>query len=171
MKSNSMTNHKDARPDASPSYLLASIVLLSVVGALVAAYLTYTHFDRDALVCAVGQCGTVQDSAYATLGPVPIAVLGVGMYLALGALALVRWLGVGPFTFEQATVASWTIAFAGTLYAAYLTYVEIWVINAICQWCVISAIIGTLILVIESVIIWRSMLSDSALESMTSTER
>jgi uncharacterized membrane protein len=45
----------------------------------------------------------------------------------------------------------------GFLYAAYLTYVEIWVIDAICQWCVLSATITTAILIAESVSLWKSL--------------
>ncbi|HUG14381.1 MAG TPA: vitamin K epoxide reductase family protein [Thermomicrobiales bacterium] len=142
--------------------LLAAIALLSVAGMLVAGYLTYTHFDRDALVCSVGECGTVQDSAYASLGPIPISLLGVGMYVLLGVLAIARRSHAGLLSFEHASIASWSLAFMGTLYAAYLTYVEIWVIDAICQWCVISAIVGLLILVVETVVIWRVLLSDDA---------
>src|SRR5690606_6844170 len=106
--------------------------------------------------------GTVQDSAYATIGPIPIAILGLGMYVALGTLALLRLTGRGPLSFEHASLASWTIALMGTIYAAYLTYVEIWVIDAICQWCVLSAIIGLIILIVESTITWAALLAEGA---------
>ncbi|MCO5175683.1 MAG: vitamin K epoxide reductase family protein [Thermomicrobiales bacterium] len=134
---------------------LGAIVGLSILGIIVAAYLTYTHFNESALVCAVGDCGTVQKSKYATIGPVPIALLGLGMYVALAVSALGRMRGKLPVSFEVATMASWGIALAGFAYAAYLTYLEIWVIKAICQWCVASAIITTVILAIESVLLWR----------------
>ncbi|MCC6935125.1 MAG: vitamin K epoxide reductase family protein [Thermomicrobiales bacterium] len=135
--------------------MLGAIVGLSILGIIVAAYLTYSHFDESALMCAVGDCGTVQKSKYATLGPIPIAILGLGMYVALGLSALGRMRGKLPVSFEVATMASWGIALAGVAYALYLTYLEIWVIKAICQWCVASAIITTLILAIESVLLWH----------------
>lgn len=135
--------------------MLGAIVGLSILGIIVAAYLTYSHFDESALMCAVGDCGTVQKSKYATLGPIPIAILGLAMYVALGLSALGRMRGKLPVTFEVATMASWGIALAGVAYALYLTYLEIWVIKAICQWCVASAIITTLILAIESVLLWH----------------
>lgn len=159
-----MNEHRQIYTPDPPRRLLVSIVLLSLIGVMVAGYLTYTHIDRDALVCAVGDCGTVQESAYATLGPVPISVFGVAMYVILGVLAGLRLKEAGPLSFEHASIASWALAFMGTLYAAYLTYVEIWVIDAICQWCVISALVGLLILLVESLILWRTMLSDTALQ-------
>jgi uncharacterized membrane protein len=146
------------------------VLLLSALGAAVAAYLTYAHYDANALVCAAGKCGTVQSSSYATIGPIPIAILGLGMYLTLGALALTRWTRRGPLSTEFATIASWGIAFAATLYAAYLTYVELFVIHAVCQWCVASAIIGLLILVADSAAVWRLSMSETALLARSATD-
>lgn len=131
------------------------VLLLCVVGAGVAGYLTYTHYDESALVCSVGDCGTVQKSKYAEIGPIPIAILGLGMYAVVALTALARILRRGPLSFDGWTIASWAISFAGLLYAGYLTYVEIWVIDAICQWCVTSAIVTLLIVILESILIWR----------------
>jgi uncharacterized membrane protein len=131
------------------------VLTLGILGSLVAAYLTYTHYNHNALVCNVGDCGTVQTSKYAMIGPIPIAILGLGMYLALIALAAIRIWPIGILTTTQATIASWLIVLGGVAYAAYLTYLEIWVIHAICQWCVSSAIISVLILAVETVLVWR----------------
>lgn len=131
------------------------VLLLSIIGAGVAAYLTYTHFDENALVCAIGDCGTVQKSKYSAIGPIPIALLGVGMYVTLALLALGRLRIRLPLSYSQATMASWAIALAGGAYAIYLTYLEIWVIKAICQWCVASAIATWLILIVETILLWR----------------
>lgn len=137
------------------SWIPGIVLLLSILGAGIAAYLTYTHFDESALVCAVGDCGTVQTSKYATIGPAPIAILGLGMYIALALLAFSRMRGGLGVSFRQATVTSWAITLAGFAYALYLTYLEIWVIKAICQWCVASAIVTGLILIAETILIWR----------------
>ncbi len=106
-------------------------------------------------MCAVGDCGTVQKSAYSEIGPIPIAILGLGMYLTLALLAFSRLRRGVPLSFRHATIASWAIALAGAAYAIYLTYLEIWVIQAICQWCVASAIVTGLILIAETVLLWR----------------
>lgn len=140
---------------AGQSRIPGIVLLLSVIGVGIAGYLTYTHFDESALVCAVGDCGTVQSSKYSEIGPVPIAILGLGMYVALGLLAFSRMRGGLGMSFKQATIAAWAITLAGFAYALYLTYLEIWVIKAICQWCVASAIVTGLILIAETILLWR----------------
>lgn len=139
--------------------LTLATLVLSVLGLGVAGYLTYVHYNHNALVCTTGGCETVQSSKYATLGPLPIAVLGVGMYLALGALAAARRFRADWLAFDTATILAWVAVAAGVAYAAYLTYLELFVINAICQWCVTSAIISVLILACESVLLWKTVIA------------
>ncbi len=105
--------------------------VLSVAGVLVAAYLTYVHYEHDALVCGVGDCALVQTSAYATLAGVPIAVLGLVMYVTMLALGIIRAMNLRWQ--EPITAILFSLSLTGLLYAIYLTYVEIWVIDAICQ--------------------------------------
>jgi uncharacterized membrane protein len=134
------------------------VLVLSVLGLGVAGYLTYAHYNQDALVCTIGSCHTVQSSKYAMIGGVPIAIFGAAMYVALGALAAARRFHVGPLAYDTATMAAFGIVLAGFVYAAYLTYVELFVIDAICQWCVSSAIITTLILALEAILLWKTVL-------------
>jgi uncharacterized membrane protein len=141
---------------------LVAIVALSAIGAAIAGYLTYTHYDHDALVCSVGDCGTVQQSEYATIGPVPIALLGLGMFVAVGTIALARFLERGPLSFAPATIVSWALLFAGILYYAYLTWTEVTIIEAICQWCVASSIVALILLAAESVLLWRFVIDSDA---------
>jgi uncharacterized membrane protein len=109
---------------------------------------TYVHYEHDALVCGVGDCSLVQTSAYATLAGIPIAVLGLAMYATILGLSLVR--SVIARWYEPVTAILFSLSLAGLLYAIYLTYVEIWVIDAICQWCVLSALITAAIFAAES---------------------
>ena len=128
-------------------------LLLSLVGIVLAGYLTIVHYRENLLVCGISSCHTVQASKYAVFLGIPVAVLGLAMYVALAILALVRlWL---PFREEQATYGLFILAFAGVLFSGYLTAIELWVINAICQWCVVSAILVTVIAVIEGWRVWR----------------
>lgn len=127
--------------------------VLALAGVAVAGYLTYVHYQPAALFCTIGGCETVQTSKYATLAGVPIAILGLGMYLAVLALGIAR--RARPEWQSPATMGAFTLVLAGTLYAAYLTYLEIWVIKAICQWCVVSAILTLGILITEGVSLWR----------------
>jgi uncharacterized membrane protein len=134
-------------------------LLLALVGIGVAGYLTYTHFQEEALVCTFGGCHTVQESEYSTLGPVPIAILGLGMYLAVAATALLRIVPNRLVAADVANLAAWGMVFAAVLYYAYLTYLELFVIEAICQWCVASAVITVAILIVESVMLYRNFLA------------
>jgi uncharacterized membrane protein len=120
-----------------PRWALASLGF-ALAGLAVAVYLTYTHFNEGALVCGVGDCQTVQGSEFATIAGIPIALLGLGLFGTLVALGVIRTRA--PQAAEALTFAAFGFALAGVLYSAYLTYLEVAVIFAICQWCVVSAI-------------------------------
>jgi len=126
---------------------LASLAVL-LAALAVTVYLTIAHYQTDILVCAVGgDCHTVQNSKYAMVGPIPVAVLGLAMMGTLFALWIARWRGwLDPFT---ATAASFLLMIAGVAGEAYLTYVEIWVLEAICTWCVTFAILLVLMTILE----------------------
>lgn len=144
-------------PNANPSRwsnlltLSGLVLLLSVVGAGIAGYLTYVHYDESVLVCtAGGGCHTVQQSEYATIGPIPIALLGLGMFLALAALSVARILNWSMISADMATMIAWGMTLSALLYYAYLVYIELFVLEAICQWCVATTVITVAIFAIES---------------------
>jgi uncharacterized membrane protein len=137
-----------------PVWRVVSFVA-ALAGTGVAAYLVRVHYDESALICTVGDCATVQKSKYAELWGMPIAILGLGMYLAILALGVLRWRR--PELSGPSTLAAFALALSGTLYAAYLTYVELFVIDAICQWCVASALLTVAILAAESTGVWAWM--------------
>jgi uncharacterized membrane protein len=135
----------DRSPHGTPVTVFAALAL-SLAGAVVAGYLTWVHYDISVLTCRIGDCHTVQTSPYATIGSIPIALLGVGMFLAIAMLAVVRWRR--PALRWPATFAAFMLAFGGVLYFGYLTYLEVAIIGAICQWCVLAAgLTGTLFVV------------------------
>lgn len=140
-------------------------LLLSVIGIGIAGYLTYIHYDRAALVCgAGGGCHTVQESEYATLGPIPIAMLGLGAYITLAGLALARICDWKIIAADIATALAWGMTLAALLYYAYLTYVEVAVLDAICQWCVASAVTTLAIFATESAGLWRAFAYEDDLD-------
>ena len=119
----------------------ASLAAL-LTGLAIAAYLTVVHYRMGILVCAVGgDCHTVQTSKYATVGPVPVAVLGlVLMATVLGLWSLRALDRLNEFS---ATALIFVLLFTGLVCEGYLTYVEIWVLDAICAWCVtFAAVLG-----------------------------
>lgn len=120
------------------------IAVLAFAGIGVAVYLTlYKAGVIAALACSIGSCETVQTSRYATLMGLPVAAWGIGFYVALFAVA---YLGTTP-TYEASPAVSTVLLILtgwGALFSGYLTYLELFVIHAICTWCVISAVIVTL---------------------------
>jgi uncharacterized membrane protein len=126
-----------------------SIALLALVGFFVALYLWLHALGfGGALKCgAAGGCETVQTSKWAVLFGLPVALYGVIGYLAIlvVALAALRPGALGQRGWNALLAALATIGFVFTL---YLTYVELFVIHAICRWCVGSAVIITAIWVV-----------------------
>jgi uncharacterized membrane protein len=126
----------------SPRALRYTTIALALLGAGVAAYLTYTHYAHVKVACSLGsQCETVQHSAYADLAGVPVALLGlVGYVLILGGLLRPSW--------DPTRLATVALTVVGFGFSAYLTYRELFTIHAICQWCVSSAVIMTFLMVL-----------------------
>jgi uncharacterized membrane protein len=139
---------------ARPAALATGIALL---GVLLAAYLTWVHYNSDALVCGLGDCHAVQASTYATLGPVPVAALGLVMYLTVLACNLLA--PAKPELVIPATFVAFAAALAGSIYAVYLTWLEVAVIDAICQWCIASATLTLLLATVEGIAVWRIIAS------------
>ena len=111
---------------------------VATIGLGIAAYLTIVHYAGGSPVCAISHgCETVQHSHYAKLGGVPVAVLGLVGYVGI-LISLLR-------DDELARTTTALIALAGFGFSAWLTYLEIARIDAICIWCVGSAICMTVL--------------------------
>jgi uncharacterized membrane protein len=124
---------------AMPAWRARVIPVLAIAGMGVALYLAYVEMSDVSAVCGpVGDCNTVQQSPYARLfGVLPIGVLGVAGYIAiLAAWALRR---MGGTIADLVTNALPTLAFLGTLFSIYLTFLEPFVIGATCMWCLSSS--------------------------------
>ena len=123
-------------------------LLLAVLGILVAGILTTFHFSERAAAAyctGAGGCGSVQESAYSYVLGVPISLLGLVSYAivaVLAVLAIRRWRHR-----EWVPLAVFGLSLAGTLYSAYLTYLELYVLHAVCPWCVGSAFVSLGLLV------------------------
>jgi uncharacterized membrane protein len=121
------------------------VATLSLAGIFVALYLLLYKLGMIGnLSCSVGSCETVNSSKWATFLGLPVAGWGVAWYVAMFVLALVS---TGS-RFADSIVVSTVllgVATTGLLFSLYLTYLELFVIDAICQWCVVSAVIVTII--------------------------
>ncbi len=125
-------------------------VLRTIAGALalagigVATYITVADAGGGAPQCLAGGhgCQAVADSSYSHVVGVNVAVFGIVGYVLLALCAGI----VG----DVARIAGLGIALVGFGFSAYLTYLELFVIDAICQWCVASAVLMTLLLVVSA---------------------
>ena len=121
------------------------VAALALAGIFIALYLTlYKLGVIGELSCSIGSCETVNTSKWSRFLGLPVAAWGVLFYLDVFAVALI---GTLP-RFEDERVISVVLvveAAVGVLFSAWLTYLELGVIHAICIWCVTSAIIVTLI--------------------------
>jgi uncharacterized membrane protein len=118
-----------------------AIALLALVGFFVALYLWLHQIGVGGeLRCGTGGCDTVQASPWAQQLGIPVAFYGVMGYAAILAVALV---GLQPAWLERRgpTLLIAALATGGVLFSAWLTYLELFVIHAICRWCVTSAVI------------------------------
>jgi uncharacterized membrane protein len=119
------------------------IAVLGLVGAGIAGYLTYVHYAGVRPLClASGGCETVQSSRYAELASVPVAVLGLAGYVLIVGSLLVPG--------DAGRFAAALLALVGFGFSGYLTFRELFTIDAICQWCVASAIITLVIAVVAT---------------------
>ena len=124
-------------------------IVLALIGLGVASYLTYVHYEDIRPVCGLGgDCVKVQSSAWSKLAGIPVAVLGLVGY----ALILVSLFVPG----ETGLIAGALVALTGFGFSAYLTYRELFSIHAICEWCVTSAVLMTLLAVVTTLRLLRA---------------
>lgn len=119
--------------------LRAAMAGLALLGIAIAGYLTWVHYAGLKPVCLSGGggCEKVQSSSYADVAGIPVAVLGLIGYVGiLGSL----WLRG-----EKGLTLGVLLTLIGLGFSAYLTYRELFTIDAICQWCVASAMVMTIL--------------------------
>jgi uncharacterized membrane protein len=116
------------------------IWVAALIGAIDAAYLTYVKLTHIPIYCTpgLGDCASVQNSRWSTIWGIPLSLFGFAMYLAIIGLLL-----FGPkikLIKPYSNYLLFGIGLFGFLYSLYLTYLEFFVIHALCQWCILSAI-------------------------------
>lgn len=141
------SSSRPAVRDVDPLFL--AILVLATIGLLLAGYLTYEHYaGLKGLLCLGGHaghssCETVQSSTWSRLAGIPVAVLGlVGYFVLLLSLAVPGEIGraVGFMT-----------ALTGFGFSLYLTYREAFSIHAYCEWCLGSAAVMTVLMVLTGI--------------------
>lgn len=130
-------------PQEGTLRIVATFVAAFGIG--VATYIAIADAGGGAPVCLAGGtgCKTVANSSYSHLLGVNVAIFGIVGYVMLLTTALLRG--------DGARMAGFLIALAGFGFSVYLTYLELFVIDAICQWCVASAVLMTVLFGLNAV--------------------
>ncbi|MFQ5408698.1 MAG: vitamin K epoxide reductase family protein [Anaerolineales bacterium] len=126
----------------------ARLVAVPVLGGLaIAVYLTIVHYAGSGLYClGLSGCDEVNQSPYATVAGIPVALLGAGLCAVMLGVLWAEHNGRTPSLTARPLLFG--LALAGVLYYAYLTYLELAVIRAVCVWCVTSAALTVIIFVL-----------------------
>jgi uncharacterized membrane protein len=133
--------------------LYGSAALLAFLGFVDAAYLTVDHYLKLAVPCSLTHgCETVLTSQYATIQGVPIALPGAIYYLVILLTATYLLTSERPNRFALQGLLG--ITAVGLAVSAYLFYLQIGVIHAICQYCIGSAITTTLLFTIAAMLVF-----------------
>jgi|SRR5271166_3546778 len=132
--------------------LRITLIVLTAIGIALAAYLTYIHFAGIKPLCGRngGTCEKVQTSQYSKLAGVPVALIGLIGYVAIMASLL------APED-ERTRFATAALTLGGFGFSAYLTYREVFTLKEICEYCVSSAILLTVIMALS---LWRFLRGD-----------
>lgn len=117
---------------------------LATLGLAIATYIAIADSGGGSPVCVGGSqgCETVANSSYSHLLGVNVAVFGILGYVLLLACALLRG--------DEARMGGFAVSLIGFGYSVYLTYLELFQIEAVCQWCVGSAIAMTLLFAVNT---------------------
>jgi uncharacterized membrane protein len=118
---------------------------VAAFGIGVATYITIADAGGGAPTCLAGGggCEAVANSSYSHLAGVNVAVFGIAGYVMLLIASVLRG--------DAARFAGFGLALAGFGFSIYLTYIELFKIEAICQWCVASAVLMTVLLILSAV--------------------
>jgi len=123
-------------------------MILAVIGLLDSAYLFIYKISKNNAMClGSGDCSTVNASRFSEIKGIPVSILGFIAYLAIIILLFVEIRKL--YSSENSNLMVFGISLVGVLFSAYLTYIEFYVIHAVCPFCVLSAVVITLIFIIS----------------------
>jgi uncharacterized membrane protein len=160
MREERTANHPD-QIHAQPRHSLRRACLaLITVGILITGYLSIGELSDSTTVCIESgafNCDVVQNSVYSKIMGIPIAMLGFGTYLVLGALVGLE--NRAGLLREYGAALVFAITLFGFLYSAWLTYIEFFQLKALCPWCLASAAVMTLLFIVSGLRLRQSLLA------------
>jgi uncharacterized membrane protein len=152
------SDHSTVRDDAQASnsltrrsiYIYSAVAVISLLGLADATYLTIEHVTGQSVRCTIiAGCSEVLSSKYATVGGMPLAMVGAGAYFSVFALAT-----LAAFGYKVVGGLLNVLVVAMVLVSLWLVYLQAFVIRSFCQYCLFSAAI-TLVLAVLLLIRWR----------------
>ena len=152
-KAPSMSSERPGR-----DWLAVAKLVLTIIGVFITGYIVVSELLNTDTICprnATFNCDLVQHSIYSKIGPLPIAYLGLGGYLAILLVLLLQ--KRVPLLAARGKMIVFALTLFGFLFSAYLTYIEAFVLQAWCIWCLSSAITMTLLFLISLADLWRSV--------------
>lgn len=160
-----MTSEQLSSPSgARPRFQLTvrtGIWICVIIGILVSGYLSYVKLTEVPMICmanGVFDCATVQSSIYSRIAGIPIAWLGLGMYILLAAILLLE--SRVSFFKNNGTMLFFGICLFGWVYSMYLVYLQVVVLGALCQWCLTHEVNMTVLFLLVSRQMWRELNGD-----------
>lgn len=138
---------KNMHTNKTTPVLFWGTLVLAILGAVDAIYLYIYKLTGNPHMClGSGGCHNVNFSPYSEINGIPVSLFGLAAFLAIICILILE--ARLKFAKENGPLAIFGISLGGVAFTAYLTYLEIYVINAICPFCVASAVIITFIFVL-----------------------
>ncbi len=136
-----------------------AVLVIGFIGLLDSTYLTYSHYSNQALTCPVvkkvNSCEIVATSSYSTMLGAPLSLFGLGFYLLIIIIGLASIKEKYQFTLNFII----PLAFVAWVFSARLTYLQIFVIKSFCYYCLLSALLSTILLVLGILIVKKTELA------------
>lgn len=135
-------------------------IVLGCIGLADSIYLSWIKLTNTLAVCGgIGDCESVNNSRFAEIGGFPIALIGAVGYLAI--LTVLVLDDRKPAWRDGLRLTFFGFTLTGTLYSLYLTYLEVFVLRAICPYCVISAIAMIALFLIAIMLLRKSFQTET----------
>lgn len=136
-------------------WLYRAMIALVVIGLAVSVYMTiYKYTGNEGMCLGSGDCSTVNASRFSEVSGIPVAVLGIAGYSAI--LIVLFYENRNEFFRKNGTLLVFGMSLTGFLFTLYLVYLELYVIKAICPFCVTSQVAMTIIFIISVVRLFQN---------------
>ncbi len=138
-----------------------AVIAIGLIGLLDSSYLAYSYYSNQDLACPVikevNSCEIVATSSYSTMMGTPLALFGMGFYLLIVAIGLISL--KEKYQFALNFIAP--LAFVAWVFSVRLTYLQMFVIKSFCYYCLLSALLSTILLVLGVLMVKKIELSSS----------